>query len=84
MFCNAIRCEHAAPVRIRVHHAAAADDAAGVEHAVAAQLRVIANERAELTQARVDFFITELHGHIAGERFEIGQHHTRAKVRVMA
>ena len=67
MLCNSILREHAAPVRIRINHAAAADDAAGVEHAIAAQLRVVANKRAKFAQARVDFFITELHGHIAGE-----------------
>jgi hypothetical protein len=45
---------------------------------------VVADERAELAQARVERLAVDRHHDVASERFEIGEDHTRADVRFVA
>lgn len=51
---NLIRREDAAPVDAGVDDGPATEDAAGVEHAVAAHFRAVADERTKFTKTCVD------------------------------
>src|SRR5882672_8086117 len=73
--------EDATPVDARVDDRVATNDAAGVEHGIAADLAVIADERAELSQAGVDAPAVHFDADIALDDLHVGQHHARAEVR---
>src|SRR5436190_13523070 len=79
-----VRGQHAAPVGAWIYHRTATDDAARVEHGVAADLRAVAEERAEFAQASVERFAVHFHGHVSRQGFEIGQHRARAKMDLVA
>src|ERR1051325_6207215 len=64
---NHVLGQDAAPVGARINHRVTPDDTAGVEHGVAADLGVVAYERAELAQAGVEGFAGAIDGHVAGE-----------------
>ena len=75
--------ENTAKIYARINHAIAADDRAGIDHCVAADLRSIADDRAEFSQAGRnvaigcydrDFGVIELH---------VRENHARAEMRVM-
>src|SRR5689334_3106637 len=51
---NHVGGQDAAPIRVRIHHRAATDDAAGVQNRVATDVRVVAEQRAELAQTGVE------------------------------
>ena len=54
VFRDHVRGQNAAPEYVRVNHRAASEDAAGVQHGVAAGFRAVAQQRAELAQAGVE------------------------------
>ena len=84
VFRNHVRWQDAAPEYVRVNHRAASENAAGVEHGVAAGFRAVAQQRAELAQARVERHAVHLDSDVAGEKFEVGNLHARAEVRLVA
>jgi hypothetical protein len=84
VFHNHVGWKDAAPVGGRINDGAAADDAARVEHGVAADFCTVAQQRAELPQARVEKFAVHFDGDIARQRFDVGKNHARAEVRLVA
>src|SRR4051812_15262259 len=73
-----VRREDAAPVAAGINQRVATDDAAGVQDAVAADLGEIAEQGAEFAEAGVEGFAVELDFDVAGEGFEIREHHAGA------
>ena len=84
VFRDHVRGQNTAPEYVRVNHRAAAEDAAGVQHGVAAGFRAVAQQRAELAQAGVEGRAVHLDEDVAGEKFEVGNLHARAEVRLVA
>ena len=84
VFRDHVRGQNAAPEYVRINHRAAAEDAAGVQHGVAAGFRAVAQQRAEFAQAGVEGFSVNLDKDISGHQFEIGNFHARAEVRLVA
>src|SRR5579862_6071311 len=78
-----VRGEDAAPVGVRIDDRAAADDAAGVEDGVAADVRVVAEERAEFSQPGVVRRAVDVQHHVAGHELDVGDLHARAEVRLV-
>src|SRR5579862_5702566 len=76
--------QNTAPVAAWVNNAVASDDAAGVQHGIAADFGEIAQQRAELAQTSVKRLAIDFHSDVSGERFEIREDHTRADVGFMA
>jgi len=81
---DVVRGQKTAPVHGRIDDGAAAEDAAGVQHAVAAHFRAVTDERAKLAQAGVQRFALDHDGHVAGQRLEVGADDARAGVRLVA
>jgi len=81
---NHVRGQDAAPEDVRVNHCAATEDAAGVQHGVAADFRAVAQQRAELAQAGVERHAVHLHLDVAGQELDVGNLHARAEVRLVA
>jgi hypothetical protein len=81
---NHVGGENAAPVAAGVNDRAAADDAAGVQDAVTADFRQIAEQGAEFAEAGIERFSVEFDFYVAGQRFEIREHHARADMRFVA
>jgi hypothetical protein len=84
VFRDHVRGQDAAPEDVRVNHRAASEDAAGVQHGVAAHFRAVAEQRAEFAQAGVKRLAVHLHLDVAGEHLEVGNFHARAEVRLVA
>jgi hypothetical protein len=84
IFRDHVRGQNAAPVAAGVNKGIAADDAAGVEDAVATDFGEIAEQSAEFAEAGVEGFAVDLDFDVAGERFEIREHHAGADVRFVA
>jgi len=84
VFRDHVRGQNAAPENVRVNHRAAAEDAAGVQHGVAAGFRAVAQQRAELAQVGVEGRAVHLDEDVTGEKFEVGNLHARAEVRLVA
>jgi hypothetical protein len=84
IFRDHVRGQNAAPENVRVNHRAAPENAAGVQHGVAASFRAVAQQRAELAQAGVEGRAVHLDENVAGEKFEVGNLHARAEVRLVA
>src|SRR5271154_7183378 len=84
VFGDHVRGQNAAPENVRVNHRAAPEDAAGVQHGVAAGFRAVAQQRAEFAQAGVKRHTVHVHKNIAGQKFEVGNFYARAEVRLVA
>jgi len=83
VFRDHVRGQNAAPEDVRVNHRAASEDAAGVQHGVAAGFRAVAQQRAELAQAGVEGRAVNLHENVSRHQFEVGNFHARAEVRLV-
>ena len=81
---NHVRGQNAAPENVRVNHRAASEDAAGIQHGVAAGFRAVAQQRAELAQAGVAGLAVHLDKNIPRHQFEVGNFYARAEVRLVA
>jgi len=81
---DAVCGQDAAPVAGGVDHRPSTHDAAGVENRIAADFREITEQRAKFPQTGVEHFAVNLDLNVAGQRFEIGEHHARADVRFVA
>jgi len=78
-FDDAVSRTDAAPENVRVEHCVAPNDRAGIQHAVAADVAAVANDRPELAQACVNV-VAILDRDIAFSSIWHRQNHTRAKV----
>src|ERR1017187_9553507 len=83
VFGDHVRGQDAAPEDVRIDHRAAPEDAAGVQHGVAAGFRAVAHQRAELAQAGVKRHAVHLHLDVAGKQFVVGYFNARAEVRLV-
>ena len=64
--------QDAAPARRGIDDGMTTDDAARVQHGIATDLGMVAEESAELAQAGVHFLAFDLHGHVAGQGLHVG------------
>src|ERR1700729_2807641 len=79
-----VRGEDAAPVGVGIDHGAASDDAARVQNGIATDIRVVTQQGAEFSQARIKWHAVLLHHHIAGEHLDVRNLHPRAEMRLVA
>ena len=69
---------------IRLDERTASDNAAGVQHGIASDVRVVAEQRAKLAQAGVERNAVLLDGHILRRQLHIGNLHPGAEMRLVA
>src|SRR5260221_3647958 len=70
VLCDHVRGEDAAPVDARINHRAPSNDAARIQHGVAADFRAVADERAKFAQAGVESgSALDIHGDWARQGF---------------
>src|SRR5579862_2930109 len=84
VFRNHVRGQDAAPEDIWINHRAASDDAARVQHGVAAHFRTVTEQRTEFAQAGVKRLSVQFQLDVAGKELVIGDLHARAEVRLVA
>src|SRR5262249_28249861 len=78
---NPILCQNPAPVYIGINYRSSSDDCARVEHRVATNIGLVAQDGAELPQAGVVSFSVALNLDVPRHQFHIGHDDPRAKVR---
>ena len=76
--------QHAAEIRARINDRSRPSTDAGIDHRVAADLRAIADDRAELLQPGRDVAIVRAHVNLAMIELHVRQNHAGAEVRSVA
>ena len=80
---DARRRQDAAKIRSGINDAIAAQNGAGIDHRIAADLRPITDNRAEFLQAGGDAAISRAHVNLAVIEFHIRENHARAEMRAV-
>jgi hypothetical protein len=84
IFCDVVVGQDAAPEDVWIDHRATSDDAARIQHGIAADFRVVAEHGAEFAQAGVEGFAILLHDDVALKEFDVGNFYTCAEVGFVA